>query len=61
MSSQQHLIPEYIKGTLNNLWNQHYAQALSNKVDYPEDYKIVRKLYDIWILEMNFICILDMA
>ena len=38
MSSQQQEIREYIKHRRNDLWYQHY----------PEDYEVVRKLYDIF-------------
>ena len=40
MSSQQmnEMINEYIKGRRNDFWFQHY----------PEDYDVVRKLYDIF-------------
>ena len=40
MSSQQmnEMINEYIKGRRNDFWFQHY----------PEDYEVVRKLYDIF-------------
>ena len=53
MSSTQQEIKEYIKDTLNDPYYQHY----------PEDYAVVRKLYDIFTCRdplYMYICMFDM-
>lgn len=47
MSSAQQEIKAYIKDTLHDPYYQHY----------PEDYAVVRKLYDISQVEMHYTCI----